>query len=40
MLPRDPVADDVAGVAAFLLSADGAHMTGQVLAINGGMTLN
>lgn len=40
MLPRDPVAGDVAGVAAFLLSADGAHMSGQVLAVNGGMTLN
>jgi NAD(P)-dependent dehydrogenase (short-subunit alcohol dehydrogenase family) len=40
MLPRDPVTDDVAGVAAFLLSADAAHMTGQVIAINGGMTLN
>lgn len=40
MLPRDPVTDDVAGVAAFLLSSDAAHVTGQVIAINGGMTLN
>jgi len=40
MLPRDPVAEDVAGAAAFLLSPDSAHVTGQVIAINGGMTLN
>lgn len=40
LLDRDPVPADIAGVVAFLLSADGGYMTGQVLAVNGGMTFN
>jgi NAD(P)-dependent dehydrogenase (short-subunit alcohol dehydrogenase family) len=40
LLDRDPVPEDIAGVVAFLLSGDGSYMTGQVLAINGGMTFN
>jgi NAD(P)-dependent dehydrogenase (short-subunit alcohol dehydrogenase family) len=38
MLKRDPVAQDVASVVTFLLTDDAAFMTGQTLAVNGGMT--
>jgi NAD(P)-dependent dehydrogenase (short-subunit alcohol dehydrogenase family) len=39
LLDRRAIPKDVAGVAAFLLSADAAHITGQVIAVNAGMTL-
>jgi len=38
MLKVDPVPEDVASVAAFLLSDGSGFMTGQTLAVNGGMT--
>ncbi len=38
MLKRDPVPQDVASVATFLLTDDAGFMTGQTLAVNGGMT--
>jgi NAD(P)-dependent dehydrogenase (short-subunit alcohol dehydrogenase family) len=39
VLDRRAGAGDIAGVAAFLLSADAAHITGQVIAVNAGMTM-
>ena len=38
MLKRDPVPQDIASVATFLLTDDAGFMTGQTLAVNGGMT--
>ena len=38
-LNRPGTPEDVAGVAAFLSSPDGAYMTGQVLSIDGGMAI-
>jgi NAD(P)-dependent dehydrogenase (short-subunit alcohol dehydrogenase family) len=38
MLKRDPVPQDVASVATFLLTDEAGFMTGQTLAVNGGMT--
>lgn len=38
MLKYDPVPEDVASVAAFLLSDGAGYITGQTLAVNGGMT--
>jgi NAD(P)-dependent dehydrogenase (short-subunit alcohol dehydrogenase family) len=39
LIKRPPQPEDIAGIAAMLLSADGALVTGQTLAVNGGMTL-
>jgi NAD(P)-dependent dehydrogenase (short-subunit alcohol dehydrogenase family) len=38
-LARDQTPADVAGVVAFLLSPDGAYITGQTLAVDGGMVM-
>jgi NAD(P)-dependent dehydrogenase (short-subunit alcohol dehydrogenase family) len=38
VLNRRGNAQDIAGAAAFLLSADAIHITGQVIAVNAGMT--
>jgi NAD(P)-dependent dehydrogenase (short-subunit alcohol dehydrogenase family) len=35
-LPRLGEADDIAGLAAFLMSRDATWMTGQVIAVDGG----
>ncbi len=40
LIDRRAVPSDIAGVAAFLLSEDARHITGQVIAVNGGMTLS
>jgi 3-oxoacyl-[acyl-carrier protein] reductase len=39
MIPmqRSGTADEVAGVVSFLMSADAAYVTRQVLAVNGGL---
>ena len=39
LLQRKSSPDDVASVVTFLLSDNAAHVTGQVIAVNGGMTL-
>lgn len=39
LLPRDAAPGDVAAAVAYLLSDDGGFVTGQTLAVNGGMTL-
>jgi 3-oxoacyl-[acyl-carrier protein] reductase len=36
-LSRFATTDDVAGIVRFLASDDSSYMTGQVLAVNGGM---
>lgn len=38
-LRRVGKADDIAGAVAFLLSADASYMTGQVVAVSGGLTM-
>ncbi len=40
LLKRRGSADDIAATVAFLLTTDAAHITGQTLAVNSGMTLN
>ena len=40
MLKRDAVPEDVASATVFLLSDDAGFMTGQTLAVNGGVTSN
>jgi NAD(P)-dependent dehydrogenase (short-subunit alcohol dehydrogenase family) len=39
-LPRLGSPDDIAGMAAYLLSDDGAWVTGQVMRVNGGVALS
>lgn len=39
LLDQRATPDDVAAAVTFLLSADAGHVTGQVLTVNGGMTL-
>jgi NAD(P)-dependent dehydrogenase (short-subunit alcohol dehydrogenase family) len=39
LIDRRATPKDIAGVAAFLLSVDASHITGQVIAVNAGMTL-
>jgi 2-hydroxycyclohexanecarboxyl-CoA dehydrogenase len=39
-LGRLPTVEDVAGVVAFLVSDDAAFLTGQVVSVSGGMTMN
>jgi len=36
LVPREGHEDDIAGIAAFLLSDDGAYVTGQVITADGG----
>ena len=38
-LTRDQTPQDIAGVVAFLISPDGAYLTGQTLAVDGGMVM-
>jgi NAD(P)-dependent dehydrogenase (short-subunit alcohol dehydrogenase family) len=40
ILGREPAPSDVGGAVAFLLSAEAGFITGQTVAVNGGMTLN
>ena len=40
LIKRAPTTEDIAAMAAFLLSPDAAMITGQTMAVNGGMTLN
>lgn len=40
VIKRAPTVEDVAAMAAFLLSADAGMVTGQTMAVNGGMTLS
>src|ERR687898_1368257 len=38
-MPRPGTADEMAGIAAFLASDDGAYITGQTIFVDGGLTL-
>jgi NAD(P)-dependent dehydrogenase (short-subunit alcohol dehydrogenase family) len=40
LIKRSPEPEDIAGVIAMLLSDDGRSVTGQTIAVNGGMTLS
>ena len=40
LIKRAPSVEDIAAMAAFLLSTDAAMITGQTMAVTGGMTLN
>ncbi len=39
LLTRDQTPQDIAGTVAFLLSPDGAYITGQTIAVDGGMVM-
>lgn len=39
-VPRPQRPDDLVGIAAFLLSEESRYLTGQVIAVNGGFTMN